>query len=456
MKSSTKNKERMKPKHIIRIFCIGVTLAGVIPIQAQHIYTLQSCLEEGLQNNYSLRIVRNDEQVAHNNATIASAGYLPTLDLSAGYSGSLDNTDTRQRATGETVSENGVFDQTINAGLSLNWTIFDGLGIQTSYKKLKELERQGETQTRIAIENFIADLSAEYYNFVQQKIRLKNLRYAVSLSRERLRIVEARYNIGSFSRLDLQQARVDFNADQASFIKQQELLHTSRIRLNQLMAVRDMNGPVIVKDTLIIPNTMLRFEQLWNNTLRTNASLLKAEQNQALAKLDQKAVLSRNYPYVKANAGYGYTHNKYEMGANKSRDNLGLNFGVTVGINLFNGNKRRESRNARSAIENARLEREELEQSLRADLMNLWQAYQNNLDLLQLERDNLIAARDNYEIARDRYLLGDLSGIEMREAQKSLLDAEERILSAEYNTKMCEISLLQISGGITDYLGSRW
>jgi len=97
-----------------------------------------------------------------------------------------------------------------------------------------------------------------------------------------------------------------------------------------------------------------------------------------------------------------------------------------------------------------------LEQSLRADLMNLWQAYKNNLDLLQLERDNLIAARDNYEIARDRYLLGDLSGIEMREAQKSLLDAEERILSAEYDTKMCEISLLQISGGITDYLGSGW
>lgn len=35
----------------------------------------------------------------------------------------------------------------------------------------------------------------------------------------------------------------------------------------------------------------------------------------------------------------------------------------------------------------------------------------------------------------ERYLLGDLPGIEMREAQKSLLDAEERILTAQYNTK---------------------
>ena len=40
----------------------------------------------------------------------------------------------------------------------------------------------------------------------------------------------------------------------------------------------------------------------------------------------------------------------------------------------------------------------------------------------------------------------------MREAQKNLLDAEERILSAEYDTKICEISLLQISGMITEYL----
>ena len=40
----------------------------------------------------------------------------------------------------------------------------------------------------------------------------------------------------------------------------------------------------------------------------------------------------------------------------------------------------------------------------------------------------------------------------LKRAQKSLLDAEERILSAEYNTKLCEISLLQISGKITKYL----
>lgn len=106
------------------------------------------------------------------------------------------------------------------------------------------------------------------------------------------------------------------------------------------------------------------------------------------------------------------------------------------------------------AIKNSRLERQELELALRSDISNLWQAYRNNLQLLNLERQNVITAKDNHEIAMERYIQGDISGFEVREAQKSLLDAEERILTAEYNTKLCEISLLQISGKVMHYLES--
>ena len=90
--------------------------------------------------------------------------------------------------------------------------------------------------------------------------------------------------------------------------------------------------------------------------------------------------------------------------------------------------------------------------TLSADLATFWQAYLNNLEVVKLEQQNLITAKENYNIAMERYLLRELSGIDMREAQKSLLDAEERILTAEYNTKLCEISLMQISGNILSYL----
>lgn len=439
-------------RRLASAICVLFGISSAVEAQTNDVYTLKSCLENGLHNNYSLQITRNEQKISANNATLGNAGYLPTLDFTAGYVGTVDNTESKLRETGETVKENGVFDQTVNVGLNLNWTLFDGFNISTTYKQLKELKRQGETNTRIAVEDFIANLSAEYYNFIQQKIRLKNFRYAVSLSKERMRIVEERYHIGNFSRLDYQQAKVDFNADSAQYMKQQELLHTSRIRLNEMMGNTNVDQMVMIADTIIDVRADLVLKELWEATLSNNASLLKADQNTTLAQLDYKKVNSRNYPYLRLNTGYGYTFNKYDISSTKKRDNLGFNAGLTLGFNIFDGNRRRERRNAEIAIENARLQRNEVELMLRADLSNLWQAYKNNLEMLNLERQNLVAAKENHEIAMRRYMLGNLSGIEMREAQKSLLDAEERILSAEYDTKLCEISLLQISGKIINLL----
>lgn len=443
-------------KQIIMFYVlIGcLNMAGTVQAQNPSTLTLRSCLERGLEYNYSIRISKNDEQISRNNATPGNAGYLPTLDLSAGYTGNLDNTRRTVARTGEMDKQNSIMDQTVNAGLKLNWTIFDGFSVTTNYQRLRELETQGETNTRITIEDFVSNLTSEYYNFVQQKIRMKNFRYAVSLSKERLRIVEERYNIGNFSRLDLQQARVDFNADSARYMKQQEVMHTSRIRLNQLMANPDLDQHIVIRDSLIDLNWSLSFNELMDATMQTNAALIRAEQNNTLARLDLKTVNSRDYPYLRLSSTYGYTFNKYELGATDRRQNLGLDFGVTLGFNIFDGNRRREKRNARIAIYNTHLEQQELEQNLKANLYNLWQAYRNNIEMLKLERENIIAAKENHDIAMERYLLGNLSGIEMREAQKSLLDAEERILSAEYDTKLCEISLMQISGKVLEYLGS--
>lgn len=413
--------------------------------------TLPNLIHVGLQNNYGLQIVKNEERIAQNNVTRANAGYLPTVGLTAGYDADLNSGNTTTRSPQTTTRTRNVADLGFNAGISANWTVFDGFKIQTNYARLQELRRQSATQTRIALEDYVATLASEYYNYVQQRIRLRNLRNAVALSKERLRIVRERYTLGSASRLDLQQAQVDFNADSAQSLKQRELLATALIRLNELLAAKDMNTPLHIADTTITLRQGMNYDTLWQSTLKTNVALLNTEHGKNLAQLDVKSAASRDYPYVKLNANYGYTHSNITQGATAKRDNWGGNLGVTVGFNLFDGNRRRERRNAQIQLENAELTQTELRQALQADLADLWQAYQNNLRLLTLERENLIAAQENHYIAQERFMLGDLSGIQMREAQQSLLDAEERIREAEYSTKLCEISLMQISGQVMHY-----
>ncbi|MBR6482066.1 MAG: TolC family protein [Bacteroidaceae bacterium] len=431
-------------KLLIYIICIAcsleLTAQTATPTTADTLTsaepaTLAHFISTGLQNNYRLRIVRNEERLAESNATRANAGMLPSVTASAGYGGALNSSNTTARGTGETSRSRNVLNHTLHAGIIAEWTIFDGFKIQTNYQRLQELRRQSATQTRVAIEDYVAELTSEYYNFIRQ----------------RLRIVLERYTIGSASRLDLQQAQVDFNADSALSLKQHEVLASSLIRLYDLMAIKDMSKRFTVADTAIDVDTHLLLDTLWSTTLRTNANLLNAAHNRTLSEIDLRSVRSRDYPYVKLNAAYGYTHNNYGSGNTVKRHNWGLDFGVTVGYKIFDGNRRRERRNAEINLENAELARQEIEHSLRADLADLWQAYKNNLRLLALERENLITAKENHYIACERFMLGNLSGIEMREAQQNLLDAEERILDAEFNTKLCEISLRQISGGIMHY-----
>ncbi|MBR5333536.1 MAG: TolC family protein, partial [Alistipes sp.] len=100
---------------IFIIACVG-------NISAQKIVSLKECLEIGLQNNYDLQIVRNKQQIADNNATMANAGMLPTLDLSAGYTGSADQTHITPRQ-GESYSTDAAYNQAMDVGVSLGWTI---------------------------------------------------------------------------------------------------------------------------------------------------------------------------------------------------------------------------------------------------------------------------------------------------------------------------------------------
>lgn len=437
----------------MRKYLLSAILFFALPYiaNAQTIYDLKNCIEIGLLKNYDIRIIRNQQQISDNNMTIGNAGYLPTVDLNAGYSGTANNVK-QEFTSGESNTNNGVNNQNMNAGINLNWTVFDGFNIQTNYKKLKELQQMGELNTRLTIETLIADITSEYYNYIQQNIRLKNLKSAVKLSKERLRIVEARYEIGAGSRLDMQQARVDFNSDSSRLIKQYEILYSSRVSLNQMMATDQIDQEVEIMDSVILFDQFLNRSDIWEKTLSSNTYLLLADKNKGLSILDLKTVQSENYPYLKLNAGYGITKNMYNTGTIDNQRTLGLNYGLTLGFNLFNGfNRKRKQKNARIEIENKQLQYEQTTLSLKADLANMWMAYRNNIDLTNLEKENVETARENHEIAIERYKLGDLSGIELREAQNSLLEAEERLVQAEFNTKLCEISLMQISGQIVVY-----
>jgi outer membrane protein TolC len=167
---------------LVKIVLISCFLMPAIA-RSQEVMDLQECLRLGLENNYELQITRNEALISDNNVTPGNAGFLPGVTLNSGYTFQNSNSDQFSAGEEETVQIRNANTGTTDAGVNLNWTLFEGFRVQTNYKRLKELQAVGELNARLAVENFIADLTAEYYNYVQQQIRLGNLQYAVALSR---------------------------------------------------------------------------------------------------------------------------------------------------------------------------------------------------------------------------------------------------------------------------------
>jgi adhesin transport system outer membrane protein len=436
----------------IKFLCLSFIILSAYQVaESQKVYGLKECIAIGLEKNFSILVARNSEAISKNNYTLGNAGYLPTLDLSSRYSGTLNNTS-QNFTDGSQTSTRNVNNTTANAGATLGWTIFNGFNVQTTYKKLNELKQLGSLNTQLSAQNLVANIIAGYYNYIQQVQMLHNLQYAVALSKERLRIDEDRYMLGSSSKLQVLQSRVYLNADSSNLSKQFEVVRATQIRLNELMAAEDLGTQFISKDTSIEVNPQFLYEKLLEETLTGNTSLIIASKNKVVSEYDYKLIVSRSYPFLNLSTGYSYNLNTYSAGSNKNQVTNGMNYGLTLGMNIFDGfNQRRSITNSSIELKNKELAYRDIEQGIKADLITIYSAYSNNLRLTKLEEQNLQTATENLDIALERYKLGSLSGIDLREVQKSLLDAKERLLSIQYQTKLAEISLRLISGKIMEY-----
>jgi adhesin transport system outer membrane protein len=437
---------KMKPIYLSLIILAFCNSSG-----AQVVYGLKDCIGIGLERNFSILVAKNSETISKNNYSLGNAGFLPSLDLTSRYSGSVNNTTQNLNAGGQNITK-GTQSASANVAATLGMTIFNGFNVQTTYKKLNELKQLGELNTQMTIENYIATLLSVYYGYIQQEQLVNNKRYALALSRERLRIDEVRYSLQSSSKLQVLQSRVYFNADSSSLSSQLEMLRATQVRLNELMAVDDMSTQFILKDTSIQVKTDLIFEKLLEETLKSNTSLLIAAKNKVISSFDYKLAVSAVYPYLNLSTGYNYTLSTLSTSSYRNQITNGPTYGLSLGVNIFDGfNTRRQIRNSAINIKTTELRNQEIEQGIKADLITIYSAYRNNLKLINLEEQNFETATENLSIALERYKLGNLSGIDLREVQKSLLDAKERLLSIQYLAKLAEISLIQISGRVMDY-----
>lgn len=425
---------------VLFLFCIVKT-------NAQEVLTIEDAVKIALKNNYEIKIASNILSIDKTNVTIGNAGMLPKVTASLADNNSIQNSS-QTRQDGTVTSLDNAKSNSLNYGVGLDWTVFDGFKMFAKLEQLKELQKLGEAQLKLTIITKISDVNATYFDLVQQQQQLAALDTTIVISNQRLDLAQNRFVIGKASKLEVLNAQVDLNTDKVALLRQNELYKNTKIVLNQILA-RDSKTDFKVVDAIVVDSKLL-LPELSALAEKQNPQLEAQIINKRVSELQLKQIKAARYPTVNVNTGYNFSESHSSLGFTSQASARGLNYGFKASLNLFDGlSQNRNEKIAQFEIKNSKMAIEQQSLALNSQLAISYQTYLTNLELINLEEKNEAIAKQNLNITLDKFRIGTITTLEFRTAQLNYINAKVRNSNAQFQAKLSEIALKELTGNLT-------
>lgn len=438
------------------IYIISLLLLIVFSkTQGQEKLTKEEALEIALEQNFGIKVSRNVTEIIKNNSGVLNSGYLPTVSILGGSN--YTESDAEIAFPGQ-VDEDGtpipnrIFEdqesQRFNAGVNLNYTLFDGLGRKFTYKRLKEQYALSELQLRETIEFTILQLYEVYFNIAQLTESKSIFQENLSISKERQKRAEIAFIHGQGNKLAVLNAQVDVTNDSINLIQIKQQLDNSKRDLNLLLNQPISQNFEVDLNVDFVP--YIQIESYLENASENNVELLKQKSNTQINSYDVKISQSGYLPTLGLVGSYGWNLNKspaspFFPGTNNTSFSVG--FGASLSWNLFDGGRTlTRVKNAKLTFENQDLLEQESKLSFNRDITNGIQNFKNTKEIFKIQKKQVETATYNFNRSQAQYKLGSITAIEFRQAQINLTNAQNQRTIAKYQAKLAELQLIQITG----------
>jgi len=416
----------------------------------QPLLTVEEAIATALEKNFEIRLTKNDSAAAALDFQYRNAALLPRLSINSGLV--LNNNDQYQKFTDGAVRQRkGIRSENLNAGVALNWTLFNGGRLYATRDRLTALLEAGTLSIKNNIINTIGQVITGYYAIVQQKQQLRALEEQLAINTERVKLAEYKLSIGSGTKPDVLQSKVDLNATKAAQLQQQNSIVLLKEQLNMLMGVAS-GRRYEVSDSIPFSDRVL-LQDIQQGIATTNPVLLMTNKQVDIARLQVREAKAERWPQLNLTSNYNFNRLDNIAVVNPFQPlfsrNSGLNIGFSTAIPLFNQfTAQRNIRSAQLTLQNRQLVYEQQQAQLNLQLVQAYNEYEAQQKALSLEEENIVLAKENVAIVLDVYRLNATTLIQLKEAQKSLQDAYTRLIQARFLTKRAETELLRIKGSL--------
>jgi outer membrane protein TolC len=423
---------------------IGALIFGTFSMSAQEL-KLEEAINLALTSNHNISISNQKNRANQKGIHRGAVGYLPTVDAtgSASYSNNVSNQEFATSAFPD-VKDQEAASSITSAKIAASYLIFNGFGRARSYSKLKESGKLSDLQTKISLESTLLQVVNSYFDVVRKSEQLNFMKQSILISKDRLKRVETNYEYGNGGKIDVLNAKVDYNNDSSSLINASLALKQSKHQLNFLLG-RVIETEFVISTLIDVP-VMQTLEVYKEKAKSNNTSIVLSEVQLNMATIDRKINQSNFMPVVSAQVNYGYAGSGNEVGIIQKSSSVGYTAAVSLSWNLFDGFKRKKAlEQAKILIDVNGSKRAQAVLNVDMELQNYYHALKTNLSLIALEEGNLKLAKLNLQKSKELFYNGSINNVQFRQAQLNLVQAQNKINNYKYMSKIYEYQLMRLT-----------
>jgi outer membrane protein TolC len=421
--------------------------AAAVPEELPATLDLKGAVFYALDHNYA--ILQSREQIRQQDGVILQVEAAGIPNVSA--VGSLQR---NSAAISETYPPSS---QEWTAELKATQTLFAGGGVRSSVKNAQLTRDAALFALQASINAALLDVRTKFYNVLLTREKVRVQEENVELSRRQLRDTGNQFEAGSVSNFEVLRARVALANAQPDLITARNDYRVAIEQLRQSLGAPSSAAFPAIEGGLDYQPENYDLDASLTAAHEHRPELLELTKQAEAGEQAVRTAQSTYYPSLALFGGYEYGGESTLAVANApfppgNYTAGGWMVGLQSSWAIFDGRATTgKVRQARSLLEQARLQRSQEELAIDVDVRQAFSSWQEAAELVDASRQTVDQAAEALRLANTRFEAGTATQLDVLNSQVALTQARTDQLQANY-TYLVAVATLRNAMGLGDAL----
>ena len=332
----------------------------------------------------------------------------------------------------------------VNASINL----FDWSAI-SSFKSSKEETKASLLSVKNARDLVVQAVGDAYLQIIADASRIVATQAEIDADDAVYTNAVRRHNAGTAIGIDVLRSQVELKQRQQQLVANRNQFEKDKLTLGRVIGLAIGQDFTVADPSPSVPLAAISLKDALGKAYDHRPDYQAARARVLAAQFSLRAAKAERYPTLTANGYYG------DEGLHLFSNSHGVfNATGSVQFNIFDGGRIKgdvlqndaELTNRRNELANLR---GQIDYEVRSALLDLTSSGQQ----VDVAQSNLQLATDSLQQSRDRFSAGVTNTVEVVQAQQALADANENLISAEYQYNIAKVSLARALGLAEDNIG---